>query len=577
MKGKTLKSMVSGFLVLFITIVTFADWYPEGIQVNPTNGWNISGDYFCVPDGLNGFYAGWANSEREFPSSLQHIDSDGNLLWDYHGVPIVHPDTLDRQVLVGLEAISGIGCYTIYQQQHYNQSADYFVQRFDLNGYRQWGGHGIQITEGLEYNNEMRLEAHISILSDSSSLIFGYKLYSDDGIEDYCVAKIDSSGRVIWSDIVVREVYNEFDFQYPIMVSDKNGGAIVGWVRNDPELNNLNGLYLQRVSSEGEILWDARRDIFAWSQEGGRTFAPAIIATEWGGCKAIVPTTFENVLRAHYVFINNEGEALFNDPGNHILQVYEYENDVVAPAISLDGNDLYAFFLNRIFKLDRNGINQYEANGRIIDDCIEDNRFRLLDVSIDESTHFTFTRLDSDSSRPVVHRFSKDGDHPWSSCSLPVVVNPDNQFRNYEVPEIIDLGNGSHVLVYKVRVDHYIRLYSTVVFEDGSTPAFDRSTKITQNKILELPENPDLQVYPNPTNGRITLRMDFNVATSAVLTVYDIHGREISRKKLKSAILDQVGTAAVSLDGLASGIYFAKVSSTNAGITSRIQKFVLLP
>ncbi len=76
-----------------------------------------------------------------------------------------------------------------------------------------------------------------------------------------------------------------------------------------------------------------------------------------------------------------------------------------------------------------------------------------------------------------------------------------------------------------------------------------------------------ISMYPNPTNGQITLR-NVGVAELTEVTISDINGRIVATVDLT----DMNTERQISLDNLAAGVYFAKISSENASTVKRIIK-----
>ena len=74
-----------------------------------------------------------------------------------------------------------------------------------------------------------------------------------------------------------------------------------------------------------------------------------------------------------------------------------------------------------------------------------------------------------------------------------------------------------------------------------------------------------LSLYPNPTNGTITLRNGSSTPLTTVV-ISDINGRIVSTTDLTSMTSERQ----LSLDNLAAGVYFAKISSENASVVKRI-------
>jgi subtilisin-like proprotein convertase family protein len=74
-----------------------------------------------------------------------------------------------------------------------------------------------------------------------------------------------------------------------------------------------------------------------------------------------------------------------------------------------------------------------------------------------------------------------------------------------------------------------------------------------------------ISVYPNPTDGQITLR-NGGLAQLTTVVISDINGRIVSTIDVS----DMSGERQISLDNLAAGMYFARISTDNAFTVKRI-------
>lgn len=74
-----------------------------------------------------------------------------------------------------------------------------------------------------------------------------------------------------------------------------------------------------------------------------------------------------------------------------------------------------------------------------------------------------------------------------------------------------------------------------------------------------------ISLYPNPTDGQITLR-NGGLAQLTTVVISDINGRIVSTIDLS----DMNGERQISLDNLAAGMYFARISTDNAFTVKRI-------
>lgn len=108
----------------------------------------------------------------------------------------------------------------------------------------------------------------------------------------------------------------------------------------------------------------------------------------------------------------------------------------------------------------------------------------------------------------------------------------------------------------------------TVTVTDAAGNVTTCSFDLTVDATLGLNDvalDSSISMYPNPTNGQITLR-NGGVAQLTTVVISDINGRIISTIDLS----DMNGERQISLDNLAAGVYFAKISTDNASTVKRI-------
>ncbi len=87
--------------------------------------------------------------------------------------------------------------------------------------------------------------------------------------------------------------------------------------------------------------------------------------------------------------------------------------------------------------------------------------------------------------------------------------------------------------------------------------------------ILGVSENilaANMSLYPNPTNGNLNIKFSKNVGTANIDIV------TLSGQKVVSVSVDGFGTNSIGTSQLASGVYFAKVSTDNESTTLKFIK-----
>ena len=99
---------------------------------------------------------------------------------------------------------------------------------------------------------------------------------------------------------------------------------------------------------------------------------------------------------------------------------------------------------------------------------------------------------------------------------------------------------------------------------EGSTNIYFTRTDIETN-ILEIGQNDDYAIYPNPTNGSIFISFPSNDSNSEI-TVYDLQGQVIYKK-------DHSNVSQINIDlDIPQGIYFVNIKSNNGTKTMKLIK-----
>lgn len=75
-------------------------------------------------------------------------------------------------------------------------------------------------------------------------------------------------------------------------------------------------------------------------------------------------------------------------------------------------------------------------------------------------------------------------------------------------------------------------------------------------------------VYPNPSNGEFTLKLNGIKANSASIMVYNVIGTKVFESTVE--LLNQSNTQTINLKDQADGVYFVKINANNSMITKKI-------
>jgi hypothetical protein len=193
-----------------------------------------------VSDGSGGVFVGW---EDENVAYAQRVDSSGNLRWG-SGLAL---NTLRCQYPPRLIEDGSGGAIVVWGEAEEKDGGVYerinYAQRIGPEGELLWEQRG-RLVPGLK--------GVPCIVSDGSGGAIIVSMELDGKIK---AQRMDQHGEPMWSEdgITIRSTCSD-----PGVLADGSGGAIIVW----PDQRVASGrydIYAQRISAEGEILW----------QEGG--------------------------------------------------------------------------------------------------------------------------------------------------------------------------------------------------------------------------------------------------------------------------------------------------------------------
>jgi hypothetical protein len=104
------------------------------------------------------------------------------------------------------------------------------------------------------------------------------------------------------------------------------------------------------------------------------------------------------------------------------------------------------------------------------------------------------------------------------------------------------------------------QVFSRSVYSpDGDLPGLEQIEK-------------EIKVYPNPSDGRFQLTLDYNGSERVTAKIFDITGKLVENISEDLVKEDSSVTAQVNLESPKSGIYFLRISIGNQVLT---KKFII--
>jgi hypothetical protein len=142
---------------------------------------------------------------------------------------------------------SGGAIITWFDQR--TDGGDIYAQRISASGVAQWTANGVAICTATG------TQEYPTIISDGAggAIITWQDLRADGG--DIYAQRVNASGAVQWTANGVAICTAAYDQDYPAIVSDGSGGAIITW--EDFRNNSYYNVYAQRVSASGVVQWTA--------------------------------------------------------------------------------------------------------------------------------------------------------------------------------------------------------------------------------------------------------------------------------------------------------------------------------
>jgi hypothetical protein len=224
-------------------------WGNEKVFVwaKPAGGWQ--GLIGMTMDGSGG-----AILLRETSSETvyaQRVSAEGVTLWEGSGTNIGRI----QYAYMGMPIVSdGDGGAVIVWEDDSGEGNTLYAQRINSDGELLWAEGGVSVTSSVGERESPRL------IGDGTGnfIIVWTDISVTEGWDKNVYAqKLDADGNRLWGERGILIYDNPQDQSDPQLAADGSGGCVVAW--RDSRKDSSSGLFAQRVSPSGELLW----------QEGG--------------------------------------------------------------------------------------------------------------------------------------------------------------------------------------------------------------------------------------------------------------------------------------------------------------------
>lgn len=227
-------------------------WATNGVVI--CNAANAQNSVTMLADGSGGAFIGWNDNRVDFGDTyIQRINSAGVAQWTNNGVAIAALGDTQGSPLMVPDG-SG-GAILVWNDSRGSAATDHglYAQRVNSAGVPQWVAHGVPVVRG--YGG---YDSHKVISDGSGGAFIVWRAYLGADYDIYA-QRINGSGVVQWAgdDGVAISVITGYQ-DFPSIVSDGSGGAIIAWQDSRSGAQYVDeDIYAQRINSAGVVQWAA--------------------------------------------------------------------------------------------------------------------------------------------------------------------------------------------------------------------------------------------------------------------------------------------------------------------------------
>ena len=323
-----------------------------------------------------------------------------------------------------------------------------YAQRIDSNGFIQWATDGIAICTAV--NNQDYPE----IISDGNGgAIISWNDYRNSTFEyDLYAQKINSSGVVQWANNGVA-ISNAIGDNYnPIMVSDGNGGAIITFMDNR-NINNNGDIYAQSINSLGIVQWTIDGIVICGNT--AQNEFPKIVSDGSNGVIITWQDARNGSFDVYAQRVNSSGVIQWTNNG---VVICNAANSQSYPSIisNNNGGAIITWTDNRsstnppdiyVQLVNSSGIVQWTSNGVAI--CTSANDQNSPTIASDGSNGAIITwtdyRTTANSADVYAQRINSAGIVQWTTNGIGISNTTGNQW----LTKIISDGNGGAIITWQ--------------------------------------------------------------------------------------------------------------------------------
>jgi hypothetical protein len=236
------RTIAPGFYTQRINASGATQWTADGVAVttaaSPVNNASITSD------GNGGAIFAWQDSRSGLDIYAQYINGSGAFQWAINGVAI--STAANNQQTQDIVSDGSGGAIITWSDSRSASSSDVYAQRINSGGVVQWTADGVVISATTSHQDSPTL------ISDAIGGAIITWRDNRTGLYDVYAQRINSSGVVQWTTNGVAISTATGLQEFPIIVSDGNGGAIFTWRDSRNGVSNYD-VFAQQVGANGVL------------------------------------------------------------------------------------------------------------------------------------------------------------------------------------------------------------------------------------------------------------------------------------------------------------------------------------
>ena len=309
------------------------DIYAQRVDAYGVVQWTTDGVALCTEenhqmaptiasDGAGGAIIAWEDFRGDSDIYAQRVSASGAPMWTTNGLVICSAANTQRSPR--MVADGSWGAIVAWEDSRSGAGSNIYVQRVDASGTHQWAPDGVSLgTDMIGYAP--------AIVSDGAAgAVVTWQDHRSGVDSDIYVRRINAAGTPQWTANGVALCTATKDQQAPTIASDGAAGAIVTWHDRRDGVYDSN-IYAQRVDAGGIRLWLGNG--VALCNAGGSQEYPRIVSDGVGGA-IVVWEDYRNGLATDIYAqrVNASGSPQWEANGIALcIAAYEQHDPMIAP------------------------------------------------------------------------------------------------------------------------------------------------------------------------------------------------------------------------------------------------------